>query len=85
MKNKKTTKNLINQLPDHIAKQLRSEVKNEVEKITKYTYVKDSEGFVTKKLKNQVEAYEKIISKEEFEQASGMDYYKRPLEEVQNE
>lgn len=45
--------------------------------MNKYVYVKDSEGFVTKKLNNQVEVDETIISKEEFEQISGVDYYKK--------
>ena len=45
--------------------------------MNKYVYVKDSEGFVTKKLNSQIEADETIISKEEFEQISGVDYYKK--------
>lgn len=45
--------------------------------MNKYIYVKDSEGFVTKKLSSQIEADETIISKEEFEQISGVDYYKK--------
>lgn len=45
--------------------------------MNKYVYVKDSEGFVTKKLSSQIEADETIISKEEFEQISGVDYYKK--------
>jgi len=45
--------------------------------MNKYVYVKDAEGFVTKKLISQVDADEKIISKEEFEQISGIDYYKK--------
>lgn len=45
--------------------------------MNKYIYVKDSEGFVTKKLNSQIEADEIIISKEEFEQISGVDYYKK--------
>jgi len=45
--------------------------------MNKYIYVKDSEGFVTKKQESQIEADEKIISKEEFEQISGIDYYKK--------
>lgn len=40
--------------------------------MNKYVYVKDSEGFVTKKLNNQIEADETIISQEEFEQISGI-------------
>lgn len=42
-----------------------------------YVYVKDAEGFVTKKLNSQVGADETIISKEEFEQISGIDYYEK--------
>ena len=45
--------------------------------MNKYVYVKDSEGFVTKKLNSQIEADETIISKEKFEQISGVDYYKK--------
>lgn len=45
--------------------------------MNKYVYVKDSEGFVTKKLADSVETDETIISKEEFEQTSGIDYYKK--------
>ncbi len=45
--------------------------------MNKYVYVKDAEGFVTKKLNSQIEADETIISKEEFEQISGVDYYKK--------
>ena len=45
--------------------------------MSKYVYVKDSEGFVIKKLENAVQADEVIISKEEFEQISGIDYYKK--------
>jgi len=45
--------------------------------MNKYIYVKDSEGFVTKKLEAQVEADETIISKDEFGQISGVDYYKK--------
>lgn len=45
--------------------------------MNKYVYVKDLEGFVTKKLEAQIEADERIISKKEFEQISGIDYYKK--------
>jgi len=45
--------------------------------MNKYVYVKDSEGFVTKKPADNVETDEIIISKEEFEQISGVDYYKK--------
>jgi hypothetical protein len=45
--------------------------------MNKYVYIKDAEGFVTKKLESQIKADEIIISKEEFEQISGVDYYKK--------
>ncbi|MEI8388817.1 MAG: hypothetical protein WCG23_02920 [bacterium] len=45
--------------------------------MNKYVYVKDSEGFVTKKLADKVETDETIISKENFEQISGIEYYKK--------
>jgi len=45
--------------------------------MNKYVYVKDAEGFVTKKLNSQIEDDETIISKDEFEQISGIDYYKK--------
>ena len=45
--------------------------------MNKYVYVKDPDGFVTKKLQNFVEEGETLISKEEFEQTSGIDYYKK--------
>ena len=40
--------------------------------MNKYVYVKDAEGFVTKKLQSKIEADEAIISKEEFEQVAGI-------------
>ena len=43
----------------------------------KYVYVEDTEGFVTKKLNTQFEVDETIISKEEFEQISGLKHYKQ--------
>jgi len=45
--------------------------------MNKYVYVKDSEGFVTKKLNTEITTDEITISKEEFEQISGIDYYKK--------
>ncbi len=45
--------------------------------MNKYVYVKDAEGYVTKKPENNVEADETIISKDEFEQISGVEYYKK--------
>jgi hypothetical protein len=47
--------------------------------MSKYVYVKDTEGFVIKKLETQVNPDETIISQEEFEQISGVDYYKKHL------
>ena len=40
-----------------------------------YIYVKDSEGFVVKKLASELQPDEILISKEEFEQLSGDTYY----------
>jgi len=45
--------------------------------MNKYVYVKDSEGYVTKKLENNIQADEVIISKKAFEQISGIDHYKK--------
>ena len=42
-----------------------------------YIYVKDKEGFVTKKLANELLPDEKIITKEEFSHLSGDEYYKQ--------
>lgn len=47
--------------------------------MSKYVYAKDADGFVTKKLSTQIEADEIIITKEEFEQISGLGYYKELL------
>lgn len=41
-----------------------------------YVFVKDSEGFVAKKLKSQLESDEKIISEAEYKELSGDSYYK---------
>ena len=41
-----------------------------------YIYTKDNEGFVVKKLKSQLQNNEQIISKEEYEELSGENYYK---------
>lgn len=41
-----------------------------------YVYVKDTEGFVVKKLAKDIQADEVIITKEEFEKLSGDTYYK---------
>ena len=43
----------------------------------KYVYVKDDEGFVTKKPENTVLSNETLISKQEYEQISGIEYYKK--------
>lgn len=45
--------------------------------MNKCVYVKDSEGYVTKKPENEIKADEVIISKKEFEQISGIEYYKQ--------
>ena len=42
-----------------------------------YVYVKDSEDFVVKKLASKVQSDETIITKEEFEEISGISYYKK--------
>lgn len=42
-----------------------------------YIYAKDKDGFVVKKLKNELQADEVIITKEEFEKLSGDNYYKQ--------
>lgn len=43
----------------------------------KQVYVKDNEGYVTRKQKNQVLPDETIITKKEWEKASGVEYYKQ--------
>ncbi|AAS10723.1 MULTISPECIES: hypothetical protein [Treponema] len=40
-----------------------------------YVFVKDTEGFVVKKLKSQVECDEIIISEAEYKKLSGDNYY----------
>ena len=42
-----------------------------------YVFVKDSEGFVTKKLESEVNADEKIISEKEYMKCSGLSYYEK--------
>ena len=42
-----------------------------------YIYAKDKDGFVVKKLKNELCDDEVIITQEEFEQLSGDNYYKQ--------
>lgn len=42
-----------------------------------YVFVKDSEGFVSKKIKAQVTTDEKIISATEYKELSGDNYYER--------
>ena len=42
-----------------------------------YIYVKDAEGFVTKKLASELQADEVEITKAEFEELSGDKYYKQ--------
>ena len=43
----------------------------------KYVYVKDSEGFVSKKAVNKVEPDEVVITKDEFRRLSGDEYYEQ--------
>lgn len=42
-----------------------------------YIYAKDKEGFVIKKLASELQADETIITKEEFSELSGDNYYKQ--------
>ena len=42
-----------------------------------YIYAKDKDGFVVKKLKSELQPDEVIITKEEFENLSGDNYYKQ--------
>ena len=42
-----------------------------------YVYVKDSEGFVVKKQRAQVQADETIITAAEYKKLSGDEYYKK--------
>jgi hypothetical protein len=42
-----------------------------------YIFVKDSEGFVSKKIKAQVAADEQIISAAEYKELSGDNYYEQ--------
>ena len=42
-----------------------------------YVFVKDSEGYVFKKLKSEVSPYEKIISEKEYMKASGLASYEK--------
>ncbi len=43
----------------------------------KYIYVKDSDGFVSKKPINEIEPGEVEISKDEFKKLSGDEYYEQ--------
>ncbi|MGP1438552.1 MAG: hypothetical protein ACTTKH_05720 [Treponema sp.] len=43
----------------------------------KYVYIKDSEGYVFKKLEAEVTSDEKIISKEEYMKTSGLRAYEK--------
>lgn len=43
----------------------------------KYVFVKDSEGFVSKKLESEVQADEKIISEKEYLKKSGLAFYEK--------
>ena len=42
-----------------------------------YVYVKDSEGYVFKKLESEVSADEKIISEKEYNKKSGLAFYQK--------
>ena len=42
-----------------------------------YVYVKDSEGYVSKKLESEVSADEKIISEKEYNKKSGLAFYQK--------
>ncbi|MGP1455852.1 MAG: hypothetical protein ACTTJ7_08900 [Treponema sp.] len=44
-----------------------------------YVYIKDSEGYVVKKLKAEVTPDEKIISEEEYMKTSGLAAYEKEL------
>ena len=41
-----------------------------------YVYVKDDEGFVVKKLKSEIQDNETIITKKEYNEISGENFYK---------
>ena len=43
----------------------------------KYVYVKNSEGFVSKKAVNKVDPDEVVITKDEFRRLSGDEYYEQ--------
>lgn len=45
-----------------------------------YVFVKDSEGFVAKKLLTEVKTGEQIISEKEYKKKSGMDFYEKKFE-----
>lgn len=42
-----------------------------------YVFVKDSDGFVTKKLESEISKDEKIISEKEYMKLSGLTYYEK--------
>lgn len=42
-----------------------------------YVYVKDSEGYVSKKMESEVSADEKIISEKEYNKKSGLAFYQK--------
>ncbi len=53
-----------------------------------YVFVKDSEGYVFKKLVSEVSADEKIISEKEYMKTSGLAYYEKKFahkDAIQNE
>ncbi|MDD3420535.1 MAG: hypothetical protein PHE78_08070 [Candidatus Gastranaerophilales bacterium] len=43
----------------------------------KYIYVKDQDGFVIKKTEKDILSNETIISKKEYDEISGINYYKK--------
>lgn len=45
----------------------------------KKVYVKDTEGYVTQKLESEVLPDETIITRQEWEKLSGVEYYKKNL------
>ena len=44
-----------------------------------YVYVKDDEGYVSKKLESEVQPQEKIISEKEFMKISGLAFYEKKI------
>lgn len=44
-----------------------------------YVFVKDSDGYVAKKLKSEIAINEKIISEKEYMKKSGLDFYQKKI------